>query len=101
IVWGGYPYTRTGRRYNPSTDSWTAISIVGAPSARYVHTAVETGGEMIVWGGTDDINRWNTGGRYCEPSGSLTPTPTPTATAIPRATPTPRVRPTPAPRPTP
>ena len=22
---------------------------------------------MIVWGGTDDISRWNTGGRYCAP----------------------------------
>jgi N-acetylneuraminic acid mutarotase len=64
IVWGGgtgSTFFDTGGRYNPSTDSWTATSIVGAPSARYVHTAVWTGSEMIVWGGYPNTN---TGGRY-------------------------------------
>jgi N-acetylneuraminic acid mutarotase len=108
IVWGGYP-NYTGGRYNPGMDSWIATSTTGAPSLRYVHTAVWTGSEMIVWGGTNDISRWNTGGRYCAQSGSPTPTATPTATATPSATPrptptrraepTPRLRPTPAPRP--
>jgi hypothetical protein len=54
IVWGGiwYPYTvDTGGRYNPTTDSWAATSITNAPDARYNHTAVWTGSEMIVWGG--------------------------------------------------
>jgi hypothetical protein len=55
IVWGGLienppSTTNTGGRYNPSTDSWTATSTTNAPSARYVHTAVWTGSEMIVWG---------------------------------------------------
>jgi len=64
IVWGGdtYPFAifNTGGRYNPSTDSWTATTVVNAPSARSGHTAVWTGTEMIVWGG----NAGNTGGRY-------------------------------------
>ena len=55
IVWGGhYPTnanTKAGGRYNPSTDSWTATSTTNAPSARFIHTAVWTGSEMIVWGG--------------------------------------------------
>ena len=46
----------TGGRYNPSTDSWTATSTTNAPDARYSHTAVWTGSEMIVWGGDDGIN---------------------------------------------
>ena len=33
----------TGGRYNPSTDSWTATSTTGAPTARTAHTAVWTG----------------------------------------------------------
>ena len=41
-----------GARYNPATNSWTALSRTGAPAARYYHTAVWTGSEMIVWGGT-------------------------------------------------
>ena len=54
IVWGGAVQQRflnTGGRYNPSTDSWTATSTTNAPTARYSHTAVWTGSEMIVWGG--------------------------------------------------
>ena len=47
-------YLNTGGRYNPSTDSWTATSTTNAPAARYDHTAVWTGSEMIVWGGYDN-----------------------------------------------
>src|SRR6266550_3896268 len=71
IVWGGISprysggYTNTGGRYNPSTDSWTASSTVNAPAARIYHTAVWTGSDIIVWGGTDaGGNYFNTGGRY-------------------------------------
>ena len=32
-------------------DTWTATSSTNAPVARYNHTAVWTGSEMIVWGG--------------------------------------------------
>ncbi len=40
-----------GAAYNPATDSWRPISSEGAPSPRFLHTAVWTGEEMIVWGG--------------------------------------------------
>ena len=52
IVWGGYGNSgnvNTGGRYNPATDSWTSTSTTNAPEARYLHTAVWTGSEMIVW----------------------------------------------------
>ena len=56
VVWGGYNgdldnYFNDGWRYNPAGDSWTTVTAAGTPSARYFHTAVWTGGEMIVWGG--------------------------------------------------
>jgi hypothetical protein len=71
LVWGGRrsPYDDvlgTGVRYDPRTDRWTDISVDDAPSAREFHTAVWTGSEMLVWGGSDRY--WgtisNTGGRY-------------------------------------
>ena len=69
IVWGGFGISgilNTGGRYNPSTDSWTATSTTNAPEARYYHTAVWTGTQMIVWGGQNNFNGVpiNTGGRY-------------------------------------
>jgi N-acetylneuraminic acid mutarotase len=76
IVWGGYNLRQagattqidgstlnTGGRYIPSTDSWTATNTINAPDARGSHTAVWTGSEMIVWGGSGPTNL-NTGGRY-------------------------------------
>jgi N-acetylneuraminic acid mutarotase len=66
IVWGGYGdsgYLNTGERYNASTDSWTATTTTNAPAARYKHTAVWTGSEMIVWGGVSGTDL-TTGGRY-------------------------------------
>lgn len=66
VIWGGYYYDGTGHvlntggRYNPTSDSWSAVSLLGAPAARYSHTAVWTGSQMIIWG---SINS-NTGGRY-------------------------------------
>ena len=53
----------TGGRYNVAGNSWTAVTTTGAPSARYNHTGVWTGSEMIVWGGLGRANL-NTGGRY-------------------------------------
>ena len=67
----------TGGRYNPSTDSWTATSTVNAPSVRYLHTAVWTGSEMIVWGGIDPNTFYlNTGGKYNPGTNSWTATST-------------------------
>jgi hypothetical protein len=76
IIWGGatnnpilYPMN-SGGRYDPSTDSWTGITIgADTPTPRTDHTAVWTGTEMIVWGGSPITS---TGGRYCAcPSGRL------------------------------
>ena len=53
-----------GGRYNPAGNSWTAVSTTGAPAARYHHTAVWTGSEMIVWGGYNGSSYLNDGGRY-------------------------------------
>ena len=73
IVWGGWSanaYEATGGRYQPATDMWLPTSTVGAPSARYEHTAVWTGSEMIVWGGRgvgsseNVLGLVSTGGRY-------------------------------------
>ena len=70
IVWGGFNATtqldtNTGSRYDPATDSWTAMSTTNAPEARDTHTAVWTGTRMVVWGGGNEVFvPKNTGGRY-------------------------------------
>ena len=71
IVWAGRLGTgstvNTGGRYNPTTDTWLPTS-TGAndPSARWEHTVVWTGDQMIVWGGpTVHLPLLNTGGLYC------------------------------------
>lgn len=58
-----------GVKYNPTTGVWTPISTQGAPQARFDHTAVWTGTEMIVFGGQTTATSGsgvalNTGGRY-------------------------------------
>ena len=86
IIWGGYEYGAigTGARYNPTTDTWSPTSTVGAPSSRSYHTAVWTGSKMIVWGGA--LNNFpysstDTGGRYDPGTDSWTPTSTTGAVA--------------------
>jgi N-acetylneuraminic acid mutarotase len=72
IVWGGddrpsgkFVTLNTGARYNLVTDTWTATSTINAPSPRYIHTAVWSGSEMIVWGGNgENFAPLNTGARY-------------------------------------
>src|SRR5438045_306320 len=64
IVWGGALYDKTGGRYNPATDSWTATTTINAPDGRIYYSAVWTGSEMIVWGGEAADLLFNTGGRY-------------------------------------
>ncbi len=70
IVWGGilvggggYPI-KTGGIYDPLTDSWSATTLVNAPAARYIHTAIWTGNKMIVWGGEEINGPLNSGGIY-------------------------------------
>jgi N-acetylneuraminic acid mutarotase len=70
IVWGGCgfgsqcdPFLSDGGRYSPGANTWLAVPTNGAPSGRYLHTAVWSGSEMIVWGGWgNDI--FKDGGRY-------------------------------------
>jgi N-acetylneuraminic acid mutarotase len=81
IVWGGIDHNpisvlNTGGRYDPGTDTWTTTSTTNAPSARRLHTAVWTGSEMIVWGGSTDGDEGNTGGRYNPGTNSWRPTST-------------------------
>src|SRR5437773_3119483 len=56
-------------------DTWTATSTTSAPAGRYLHTAVWTGSEMIVWGGYNGSDL-NTGGRYNPGTDSRTTTST-------------------------
>jgi len=44
---------RSGGRYDPETDRWTATTNQAAPSARSLHTAIWTGDSMLVWGGSE------------------------------------------------
>ena len=70
IFWGGnriYPGAAMlgdGARYNPTTNTWSPISAVGTPAGRFQATAVWTGTEMIVWGGSDGSAMLNSGARY-------------------------------------
>src|SRR5436190_524990 len=65
---------------SPCTDQWAGTSTFGAPTARYTHTAVWTGSEMIVWGGLN-AGVFNTGGRYNPSTDSWTATSTTNAPA--------------------
>ncbi len=76
IIWGGLyndyheAYALdTGARYDPATDTWTPTTLDGAPTARFGHTAVWTGTEMIIFGGIS-----NTGARYDPSTDTWTPT---------------------------
>lgn len=56
LVWGGEANggtMSTGGLYNPVSDSWAVFSWGrrDLPESRYLHSAVWTGKEMIVWGG--------------------------------------------------
>ena len=53
-------------------DTWTPTTLTNAPSARSGHTAVWTGSEMIVWGGSPG----HIGGRYNPSTDSWTATST-------------------------
>jgi N-acetylneuraminic acid mutarotase len=66
LVWGGYggSYLNDGRRYDPATQTWTAMTAINAPSARQLHTAVWSGGQMLLWGGFDASSYLDSGGRY-------------------------------------
>jgi hypothetical protein len=50
-----------GGRYDPAADRWRPLAAAAAPSPRVGASAVWTGHEMLVWGGTSPT---------CGPSGS-------------------------------
>lgn len=57
VVWGGLEensstYVNDGARYSPTTNTWTPLATNGAPYRRSRHSAVWTGAEVIVWGGS-------------------------------------------------
>jgi hypothetical protein len=73
IVWGGNfngTPLGTGALYDPVKNTWKTISNVGAPSARWRHTAVWTGAEMIVWGGFDGTAGLGDGSKYMPSAGT-------------------------------
>lgn len=57
LVWGGSgacggsAACGDGAAYDAGSDRWSPLGSAGAPSARYLHTAVWTGQRMLVWGG--------------------------------------------------
>lgn len=82
IVWGGrgafFPeeHRGDGALYNPVTGTWRRMSSAGAPAARSQLTAVWTGTEMIVWGGTGDgFEAYGDGARYNPETDTWTPLP--------------------------
>lgn len=74
IIWGGKVgiydgvyvewSENSGARYDPTTNTWTTITTNNAPEARYRHSAIWTGSEMIIWGGQGQDGLLNTGARY-------------------------------------
>jgi N-acetylneuraminic acid mutarotase len=70
VVWGGgqsFPSVlqSPGGRYDPISDTWTAVSTAGAPEYRRALASVWTGTEMIVWGGRANSSSFpSVAGRY-------------------------------------
>lgn len=60
-----------------TNDTWNATTTTNAPGVRYVHTAVWTGSEMIIWGGFAGSGIYlNTGGIYNPSTDTWSPTTT-------------------------
>lgn len=93
IVWGGRVTRRPqyggynfvgeaggpiGESYRPDLGTVTPISVQGSPGTTFVHSAIWTGSQMIVWGGSHDSNSPNSysvsGGRYDPQSNMWVPT---------------------------
>jgi N-acetylneuraminic acid mutarotase len=69
LIWGGdlgggNSYSAGGAAYNPTTDQWQPIATFQAPTARASHTAVWTGTEMIIWGGSGTASYSTDHGRF-------------------------------------
>ncbi|NRA46494.1 MAG: hypothetical protein HRU09_16205 [Oligoflexales bacterium] len=82
LVWGGQSSDgdlalATGGLYDPLTDSWTAVSMDNAPSARFLASGTWTGEKFMVWGGQSDSlsPSLNDGGIYSPATDSWQPLP--------------------------
>lgn len=68
FFWGGFYNTATqynnGSLYNPTSNTWSSISTVGAPQARDAYCVTWTGTQFFVWGGTNNNTNLNNGGLY-------------------------------------
>jgi N-acetylneuraminic acid mutarotase len=80
IIWGGldeFVSRDTGGRYDPTTDTWAPTAATNGPTPRYLHTAVWTGTQMIIWGGQGPSSQlYPPGGRYDPTAATWTPTST-------------------------
>lgn len=90
IIWGGRvgaggTAVNSGGMYYPDSDSWSSVSTVNAPSPRSAHTAIWTGIEMIIWGGTGPAANLNSGGRFNPASQQWNPTSARTGSGVPSA----------------
>ena len=79
FVWGGYngfigEMYGDGARYDPATNSWSPVAGANAPNARFYHSAVWTGSQVIVWGGLNYPTYDLSGGRYDPVADAWTPT---------------------------
>ena len=80
IVWGGWNLEaeggalNDGYRYNPSSDTWTPMSISSAtPSPRTDAMAAWAGDRLIVWGGVSGADLLDTGASYRPDTDTWTP----------------------------
>jgi N-acetylneuraminic acid mutarotase len=86
LVWGGASsfatntFYNTGALYDPTNNSWAAITTTNAPAPRNAAAAVWTGTQLVVWGGMSNT-RLNTGGRYNPQSDTWQPLSTANAPA--------------------
>ncbi|MHC5036038.1 MAG: Kelch repeat-containing protein [Planctomycetota bacterium] len=65
----------TGGNYDPSGDFWVSVTTSGAPPARWDHTAVWSGSDMIIWGGREMTVDKSDGWKYDPSADSWTQIP--------------------------
>ncbi|HEX5041947.1 MAG TPA: kelch repeat-containing protein [Candidatus Polarisedimenticolaceae bacterium] len=77
VIFGGADQTHIwgdGAAFNPLANTWTLLSGVNAPAARYYHTAISPGDDsVIVWGGYNSGNYYGDGARYFVGTNTWTP----------------------------
>lgn len=84
IVWGGWGLRpdgvtigrlNDGGIYDPASNTWAPLSMIGAPEPRSSSAAVWTGSAMVVWGGSRGIDdNYRSGGVYDLATDTWTPT---------------------------